>query len=286
MPSFRSSHVLLGAVATAGLIGCFGAVSASTTTDPNPLPVDGNGNPIVTDVPCDVEGVLASYCWSCHGATLASGVPSRLVTYADLTRPSVSDPSVSAAARALARMQDQTMPSSGPKPTQADIDAFAAWVGAGTPKGTSCETTPTTGVNPYDTPLTCTSGKSSNVDQGTTMEPGGACISCHKQYGQRVFTVAGTVYPTAHETDRCVGTPSIQVEITDANGKVFTTTSNSVGNFALQPSQMAGFTAPYTARVVQGSNERKMTAAQTSGDCNGCHTEAGTNSAPGRIMAP
>ena len=32
--------------------------------------------------------------------------------------------------------------------------------------------------------------------------------------------------------------------------------------------------------------ERAMVAAQTSGDCNSCHTLAGTNGAPGRIMLP
>jgi hypothetical protein len=44
--------------------------------------------------------------------------------------------------------------------------------------------------------------------------------------------------------------------------------------------------------VVSGDKERAMTATQTSGDCNSCHTVAGTNTvagadpAPGRIVAP
>jgi len=29
-----------------------------------------------------------------------------------------------------------------------------------------------------------------------------------------------------------------------------------------------------------------MTAPQTSGDCNGCHTQTGANGAPGRITLP
>jgi len=286
MPSFRPRHLVVGAIAAAALFGCYGMGGTVAATDPNAPPLDANGNPIVTDVPCDVQTILATYCWSCHGATPSGGAPSRLVTYGDLTGPSVSNPSVSAAAQALTRMQAGTMPAGGTKPTTAEIAAFATWVGNGTPKGTSCTTTPDAGTNPYDTPLTCTTGQNSNVDEGSTMEPGGACISCHAQYGARKFTIAGTVYPTAHETDRCVGTASIQVVITDANSKVFTTTSNSVGNFSLQASQMAGFTPPYTAKVVQGANERAMATPQTSGDCNSCHTATGTNSAPGRIMAP
>jgi hypothetical protein len=32
--------------------------------------------------------------------------------------------------------------------------------------------------------------------------------------------------------------------------------------------------------------ERDMAAAQTSGDCNRCHTQNGAMSAPGRIVLP
>ena len=75
----------------------------------------------------------------------------------------------------------------------------------------------------------------------------------------------------------------VTVEITDVNGKVITTTTNAVGNFATN----ASFKAPYTARIYDAAgNERKMIKAQTSGDCNTCHTAAGLNNAPGRIVAP
>jgi len=43
---------------------------------------------------------------------------------------------------------------------------------------------------------------------------------------------------------------------------------------------------PYTTKVVSKNKIRAMLTAQTVGDCNSCHTEQGTNSAPGRIMAP
>ncbi|HSY23238.1 MAG TPA: hypothetical protein VK841_14025 [Polyangiaceae bacterium] len=43
---------------------------------------------------------------------------------------------------------------------------------------------------------------------------------------------------------------------------------------------------PFDAKVLNGSKERDMVAAQTSGDCNSCHTEQGANGAPGRIMPP
>ena len=43
---------------------------------------------------------------------------------------------------------------------------------------------------------------------------------------------------------------------------------------------------PFTAKVTYQGRERAMTAPQTSGDCNGCHTQAGANGAPGRITLP
>jgi hypothetical protein len=78
------------------------------------------------------------------------------------------------------------------------------------------------------------------------------------------------------------------VEITDANGKVFkTTTSTLSGNFHMSSKAMPGFLAPYTARILDAAgNVRKMAGKQTNGDCNVCHTAAGDQGAPGRIVAP
>lgn len=43
---------------------------------------------------------------------------------------------------------------------------------------------------------------------------------------------------------------------------------------------------PIHAKVVMDERERPMGPAQTTGDCNGCHTQQGANGAPGRIMQP
>ena len=45
-------------------------------------------------------------------------------------------------------------------------------------------------------------------------------------------------------------------------------------------------TAPYSAKVFDGTKTRVMVGKVTSGDCNFCHTAAGKNGAPGRILAP
>jgi mono/diheme cytochrome c family protein len=121
------------------------------------------------------------------------------------------------------------------------------------------------------------------------MHPGGTCITCHAtaEAGEAPqYTIAGTVYPTIREPTDCNGsngvTAGIQVVVTDAAGRVLTLPVNTVGNFFTT----AAVTFPFHARVVRGTVERVMTAAQSTGNCNGCHTETGANGAPGRIVAP
>ena len=146
------------------------------------------------------------------------------------------------------------------------------------------------GTDPgFDTPTVCTSGTNwTRGDRGSSlMHPGGACITCHDQRNQAPsFTIAGTVFPTAHEPDDCNGasgtTSGAQIVITDANGKITKIAVNSVGSFYLQGS----VALPFRAKVVVGTRERAMFASQKSGDCNSCHTEKGENSAPGRIVLP
>ena len=100
--------------------------------------------------------------------------------------------------------------------------------------------------------------------------------------------IGGTVYPTAHEPNDCDGvngsTDGATVVITDSTGATFTLNVNSAGNF--YESRSTTIVMPFQAKVVQGGKERAMATPQSTGDCNACHTEAGTNNAPGRIMLP
>ncbi len=69
--------------------------------------------------------------------------------------------------------------------------------------------------------------------------------------------------------------------MTDARGTVIPAIVNEVGNF-----YGADFSSPYRARVLYQGRERRMISSQTNPDCNSCHTQAGTNGAPGRIVLP
>jgi hypothetical protein len=126
----------------------------------------------------------------------------------------------------------------------------------------------------------CTSKVMWTNGNGATMRPGAACRQCHS------FTISGTVYPTLHEPLNCNGangSTGIRVVITGANGTTLTLTPSATGNFYSN----SNVSAPFIAKVTNSAGaSRAMTATQTSGDCNSCHSQKGSNSAPGRIMTP
>jgi hypothetical protein len=119
-------------------------------------------------------------------------------------------------------------------------------------------------------------------DGSSRMHPGRDCVGCHAGNDGPNFTLAGTVFAADRQGDDCFGTGSVTVEITDANGAVFTLDTNEAGNFYTE----AGIAMPFTAKVRSDAGERVMQTPQTSGACNTCHTATGANAAPGRILAP
>lgn len=126
------------------------------------------------------------------------------------------------------------------------------------------------------------------------MHPGMACRTCHSMKEPRVATrlpIVGTVYPTGHEPDDCLGVDGeaedVVVEITTADARVIELPVNASGNFLFDTARdRTPIKFPITARVMKGDKERKMLTAQMSGDCNSCHSQNGAEGAPGRILAP
>ncbi len=256
----------------------------------------GAGTGTTTGLPCDVQKVLEDGCIGCHGGSTSP----RLLTYADLTAPSTQYAGQTVAQRSLARMQAGTMP---PKPAvppnPAEVTTFSNWVQAGAPKGGTCTSQPDGGGGGNtNTPPVCTSGKngSTSSDVGVLMDPGRACLVCHQQRGGPRFSMAGTVYPTAHEPDMCIGIAGLQVVATDTAGATLTMTVNSAGNFCADPGdpkkcQTTGtlnLVPPFSVKVVNPTTgaTRPMGGTITSGDCNVCHSQNGANGAPGRIFQP
>jgi hypothetical protein len=249
----------------------------------------GAGTGADTGLPCDVQAILEVRCIGCH----SSASPPPLLTYANLVAPSKTVPTKTMAQVSLDRMKATTgvmPPLPAVPPTPAEIATFEAWVAASSPKGAVCVApvdggapVVDAGPNPYASAPICTSGKLWKSGNNTSMRPGEACQACHQKQGGPGYTIAGTVYPTAHEPKDCNGSPGpMTVVVTDKNAKVVSITTNAVGNFA----SSAQLAAPFNVKVVSGNKTRAMVGALTSGDCNSCHTQAGANGAPGRILAP
>ncbi len=257
-------------------------------------PPDRDGHEAEGDaigLPCEVRALLASRCQSCPSDPPVDGAFIPLQTYADLTARSKTDPSVTVVARCVKRMKDshRPMPPVPANPiTISELTPLQAWLDAGSPRG-ACQQTPA--ADPYAASPTCTSGKYwTAIDSGSPwMNPGRACITCHRQYPSfaPLFTVAGTVFATAHEPDKCFGVPretGAQVIITDAHGVEQPPIEVvSGGNFG---AILSGLALPYRAKVVVGDKQRAMLTPQTNGDCNACHSQSGAQGARGRVMVP
>jgi cytochrome c553 len=271
----------------AGASGAGGSTGAGTQT---------------TGLPCDVANVLETFsCLGCHGPTPSGGATVSLASYQDLTAQSPAYAGQTMAQRAVARMQDATAPMPpGTSPTvpASDVAIVQAWIDAGYPMG-SCGSGGSgggvVGNDPLNAAPQCSSGRifssgggeDGEGQTGPGMDPGQACIGCHAHNEGPRFSLAGTVYPTGHEPNNCIATEPASlgaiVIVTGANGQQITVPVSGSGNFSYGGS----IALPYRAKVVDGQgHERAMAAAQTSGDCNACHTPSGANSAPGRVTMP
>jgi len=245
----------------------------------------GSATAASSGLPCDIQAVLSDRCDACHGSTLSGGAPVHLTSYSDLTANGANGASM--AERCLDRMQNtsaQMPPPPATAVTAADVAAFQAWIAAGMPSG-EC-TTGDSGT--FGGPVVCSSGTTwtSGNRESPLMHPGVACIACHTSSGEGPrFKVAGTVYPTGHEPDDCNGADAATgaaVEVADATGKVVSLPVNAAGNFY----STTTITFPIQVAVVANGHRRAMSSSPPTGDCNTCHTQDGTNSAPGRIALP
>jgi hypothetical protein len=261
-----------------------GEAGTGGTTTPSPV-IGTRAN----DPWCSVVRDVAPTCAACHSAPPRGGAPMSLLSYADWIAPAVTQPAVRVGSLALTRMTAGTMPPGGGA-TSTQISEVQSWINGGMAAST-CGSAADAGAvvsDPFGTPTVCTSGITSTVDEGPTMRPGEACLTCHGGSGAGeapLFTLAGTVYPTAHEPNDCVGAVNgggSVVTVLDAAGRTINMTPNAVGNFYYA----GAVTFPVTARITRNGLARSMTTPQSNGNCNSCHTLTGANGAPGRILMP
>jgi hypothetical protein len=256
----------------------------------------GGGGTVASEsgLPCEVVAVLEAHCVNCHGPSV--GTPPLLTTRAELMASAPSDPSRTVAGVSLDTMRGigKPMPP-GALLSEAVIAPFAEWLAQGMPAGNCApQSGSSAGAGGSSVASTCTTNKYwLEGDKGSgQMHPGMPCVKCHVDENEApIYVIAGTVYPTVREPDDCYGTLEdlldTVVEITDANDVVHTIPIKSAGNFSKRADGTA-IAFPVMARVVRGNDVVEMVAPidEDGGDCNLCHTENGTEGAPGRILLP
>lgn len=138
-----------GAIALASACGATNEAEATPpgTTDEGGTTVSPEGGG-ASNLPCDVDTVLAANCRKCHGSPPQFGSPMPLVTVDDLHAPAKSDPSKKVYELVTARIADDKNPmpeAPNPRLSAADRATLDAWVAAGAPAGTvACNTKPPT----------------------------------------------------------------------------------------------------------------------------------------------
>ena len=126
-----------GGAVVFGFFGCYTGPSVDWEPGGGPSATTQTASPTAeagtSGLPCDVSALLSTHCATCHSDPPGPG-PMALVTYAQLTAPSLGDPSRSVAVLAVDRMRDTSkpMPPAGML-TAADIELFSGWVEAGLP---------------------------------------------------------------------------------------------------------------------------------------------------------
>lgn len=148
--------------------------------------------------------------------------------------------------------------------------------------------------DPFDAPARCTSNvyRDPNESEGPPMNPGFPCITCHAAANAAssdadapLLAFAGTLYPTAHEPNSCVGSAAENAEVvlTDATHTELRALANTSGNFLLKD---AVLTPPFSVKVLFQGRERAAATPHQNGDCNACHSQVGDQGAPGRVVLP
>ena len=135
------------------------------------------------------------------------------------------------------------------------------------------------------TPAECSTNQvwDGGNEESPLMHPGGDCMGCHDQEGEGpAYSVAGTVMGLYDEPTDCYGIEDVTVRLLDAAGDVHEAVTNAAGNFFFHED----VPAPFTAEVERDGVVRAMVTPQTDGNCATCHTEVGSNAAPGRIVVP
>lgn len=205
-----------------------------------------------------------------------------LLTVAAAAAACGSEVSSTVLARSL--LDDAAAPVDGATPDGAAPDDAAAPVDAAPPW-----------MPPAGTNTACVSdARWTRGNRGSSvMNPGQACVSCHVRMAEGPTGIGGTAYYLDHEENNCNGytgdapggpSGAAYVEVVDADGTMLRLRVGRTGNFGTS----AALVFPLrSARVVGPTGlVNEMSSPVPNGDCNSCHTQAGTTTEPGGDPAP
>jgi hypothetical protein len=155
-------------------------------------------------------------------------------------------------------------------------------------------------------PSACVSGRrwTRGDDGNRAMNPGQACLSCHRRRAgdeeDAPRQLAGTAYEADGQEDNCygfagnrsTGAGGAYVEVVDGAGTQIRFAINESGNFLHDDEHGSVLRFPLRSAAVVGPTgvRNEMGFGPPHGDCNACHTRTGTTTvsggdpAPGRIL--
>jgi mono/diheme cytochrome c family protein len=237
----------------------------------------------------DIQPLMARFCTSCHDSARSGAARQAAPVGIDYDIYSLASAN---AARASQVLQTGYMPPGGRIPN-VDLGLFLEWIETGKRECgdvTSEEVVadvPDVPAIDVPTAPTCTSGvRWTQADgEGFQMSPGGNCIGCHAMEDEGpTYLSAGTVMGAYHDETDCNGVQGVLVVIEGADTVIRTKTTNAAGNFWFETGE--DIALPFKAHLSAAGRTRRMTTPQTDPNCANCHTVAGANGAPGRVVSP
>ncbi len=217
-------------------------------------------------VPCDVATVLAAKCTGCHSDPPVNSAIAGLVTYSDLMKTAIEDPTKNEAELALARMQSSTSPmppaTFNDPASASDIATVQSWINAGYPSGSCAGDAGLPVSSAVDVFAKATSFTSQIA--GSSHNAGRDCMQCHAGGGGEAptFAFGGTLYDGNGKA--VVGA---EIRVVDANGKAASVYTGPEGNFH----SSGTLTMPWHAGARNATSKALMISSLTYGGCNKCH---------------
>ena len=137
----------------------------------------------------------------------------------------------------------------------------------------------------HDSATAALGDEAPGVRKGPLHRPGQPCTTCHDGAtgNPPKFTVAGTIF--VDEQGKSPANGAV-ITLTDATNKTHTATTNTAGNFYVQPSE---FTPAYPMRVSVAYGKITIVMKSEVGrdaSCAGCHTYPASPTSPGLVFIP